>query len=91
MKRIYLLFLSLFCSYILYAQNIHINITDATTGNAIKGAKIKSLHEHDFITFSNDSGYFSFDLKHNDTILIQKDMFYPIFIRLSTNKFVVPI
>jgi hypothetical protein len=87
MKRIYLLFTFLFLISLLHAQNIHVNVTDATTGKVIKGAKIKSLYEHDLITFSNDSGYFSFDLTHNDTILIEKDMYYPIFVKLSLHNF----
>ena len=87
MKYIYILFVSILFSTHLRAQNIHMNVMDATTGKPIAGAKIKSIHTRDFITFTNDSGYFTFDLVHNDTILIEKEMYYPIFVRLYTHNF----
>lgn len=69
------------------AQTIHVTIYDGTTELPLKSVKVKSLHDHDLITFSNDSGYFSFNLKHNDTILLEKDYFYPVFMSLTTHNF----
>jgi hypothetical protein len=69
------------------AQTIHVIIFDGTTELPLKSVKVKSLHDHDLITFSNDSGYFAFNLKHNDTILLEKDLYYPVFLSLKTHKF----
>lgn len=69
------------------AQTIHVTIYDGTTERPIKSVKVKSIHDHDLITFSNDSGYFAFNLKHNDTILLEKDLYYPVFLSLKTHNF----
>ena len=69
------------------AQTVHVTLYDGTTELPIKYVKIKSLHDHDLITFSNDTGYFAFNLKHNDTILLEKDLYYPVFLSLSLHNF----
>lgn len=76
-----------FITFFASAQTIHVKIYDGTTELPVKSAKIKSLHDHDLITFSNDSGYFSFNLKHNDTILLEKDLYYPVFLSLALHNF----
>ncbi|WP_018344062.1 hypothetical protein [Cytophaga aurantiaca] len=86
MKFLYF-FLSLFITSLASAQTIHVKIYDGTTEQPIKSVKVKSLHDHDLITFSNDSGYFAFNLKHNDTILLEKDYYYPVFMSLTTHNF----
>jgi hypothetical protein len=86
MKFIYFFLLS-FITCFASAQTIHVTLYDGTTDLPVKSVKIKSQHDHDLITFSNDTGYFAFNLKHNDTILIEKDMYYPVFLSLSTHNF----
>ena len=87
MKFVYIGILSMFSSYMLSAQTIHVKLTDGTTEKVISGVKVKSAHDHDLITFSNDSGYFAFNVKHNDTILLQKDYYYPVFMSLTSHNF----
>lgn len=79
-----LLFFSVVC---LQGQTIHVILIDGTTEKPISAVKIKSAHDHDLITFSNDTGYFAFDLKHDDTILLQKDYYYPVYMRLGLHHF----
>lgn len=86
MKFIYFC-IALFITCIASAQTIHVKLYDGTTDLPVKSVKIKSLHDHDLITFSNDSGYFAFNLKHNDTILIEKDYYYPVFMSLALHNF----
>ncbi len=85
MKFIYFCILSLITCFA-SAQTIHVTIYDGTTDLPLKSVKVKSLHDHDLITFSNDSGYFAFNLKHNDTILLEKDLYYPVFLSLKVHK-----
>lgn len=87
MKFISFCLLSLLTICFASAQTIHVTLYDGTTEKPIKSVKVKSLHDHDLITFSNDSGYFAFNLKHNDTILLEKDLFYPVFLSLSVHNF----
>ncbi|MBC7451869.1 MAG: hypothetical protein H7259_10305 [Cytophagales bacterium] len=74
-------------SFSSFSQIVHVSLIDATTNKPVTGVKIKSYHDHDLITFSNDSGYFAFNLKHSDTILIQKDYYYPVYMTLATHHF----
>lgn len=69
------------------AQTVHVVIIDASTHKPVKGVKIKSLHDHDLITFSNDSGYFATNLTHSDTILLEMDFYYPVYMSLSSHRF----
>jgi len=87
MKAISIGILSILTSYILSAQTIHVKLIDGKTEKTISGVKVKSAHDHDLITFSNDSGYFAFNLKHDDTILLQKDYYYPVFMSLVIHNF----
>jgi len=89
MKTVYiylstLLFISTFS---LSAQTIHIKLFDCNTNKPISGVKVKSAHDHDLITFSNDSGYFAFNMKHTDTILFQKDYYYPVYMSIALHHF----
>jgi|GEM_PF-1984189 hypothetical protein len=86
MKIIYsLLFISAWIS--VSAQTVHVTLFDLTTNKPISNAKVKSNHDHDLITFSNDTGYFAFNLTHNDTILIVKDYYYPVYVSLNMHNF----
>jgi hypothetical protein len=87
MKPFYILILSIALSNIGIAQTIHVKLIDGQTKKPVSAVKVKSTHDHDFITFSNDSGYFAFKLKHNDTILLEKDYYYPMFIGLVLHNF----
>lgn len=89
MKTVYIYFTTLLfiSSFALSAQTIHIKLVDANTNKPIAGVKVKSAHDHDLITFSNDSGYFAYNLKHTDTILFQKDYYYPVYMSLSLHHF----
>jgi len=86
MKFLFTILLSSLSIY-LHSQTIHVTLLDLKTNKPVSGAKIKSKHDHDLITFSNDTGYFAFNLKHADTILIVKDYYYPIYMSLSTHNF----
>ena len=87
MKFVFLSILSFLTTGFVFAQTIHVTIYDGTTEVPIKSVKVKSVNDHDLITFSNDSGYFAFNLKHNDTILLEKNLYYPVFLCLKTHKF----
>lgn len=87
MKFIYFCLLSFLTICFASAQTIHVTLYDGTTEQPLKSVKVKSLHDHDLITFSNDTGYFAFNLKHNDTILLEKNLYYPVFLSLSTHNF----
>lgn len=78
------LFFTVLC---IQAQTVHVILIDGTTEKPIDAVKIKSAHDHDLITFSNDTGYFAFNLKHDDTILLQKDYYYPVYMRLAVHHF----
>lgn len=87
MKSFYILILSIALSNIGIAQTIHVKLIDGQTQKPVTAVKVKSTHDHDFITFSNDSGYFAIKLKHSDTILLEKDYYYPMFIGLALHNF----
>jgi len=89
MKTVYINFIAFLfiSSFSLSAQTIHIKLLDGATYKPISGVKVKSAHDHDLITFSNDSGYFAFNLKHTDTILFQKDYYYPVYMSLEVHNF----
>lgn len=89
MKTVYINFIVFLfiSSFTLSAQTIHIKLLDGVTYKPVAGVKVKSAHDHDLITFSNDSGYFAFNLKHTDTILFQKDYYYPVYMSVALHNF----
>lgn len=89
MKTVYIYFTALLfsSSFAISAQTIHIKLLDANTNKPVANVKVKSAHDHDLITFSNDSGYFAFNLKHTDTILFQKDYYYPLYMSMALHNF----
>ena len=89
MKTVYIYFTTLLfiSSFALSAQTIHIKLIDGNTNKPVAGVKVKSAHDHDLITFSNDSGYFAFNIKHTDTILFQKDYYYPVYMSMALHNF----
>ena len=87
MKTLYISLTFLLASLTLSAQTVHVKLVDCSTLKPVSGVKIKSAHDHDLITFSNDSGYFAFKLKHTDTILFQKDYYYPVYMSMALHNF----
>ncbi|MFN8415087.1 MAG: hypothetical protein U0U66_02030 [Cytophagaceae bacterium] len=85
--KVVLIFLFSVTSFLIQAQEIHIKVINMQDSTAIKGVKVKSHHDHDLITFSNDSGYFKFNVRHSDTILLQKDYYYPVFFTIKAHQF----
>jgi hypothetical protein len=85
--KVILLFLLSFTSFLIQAQEIHIKVVNMQDSSKIKGVKVKSHHDHDLITFSNDTGYFKFNVRHSDTILLEKDYYYPIYFTIKAHQF----
>lgn len=86
MKNLLLILFSI-SSFLIQAQEIHIKVVNMKDSSAIKGVKVKSHHDHDLITFSNDTGYFKFNVRHSDTILLEKDYYYPVYFTIKTHQF----
>ena len=71
----------------LYAQHLLFKVQDSKTGEGISAVKISSIEEHTFLTFSSDSGYFSLDIDHDDTLKIEKADYHPIYLNVKHNNF----
>lgn len=67
------------------AQNMHLKVLNSFDSSAIKGVLIKSHHTHDVLAFSDSLGKFQFHVTETDTILIEKNYYYPMYVSLSTH------
>jgi hypothetical protein len=67
------------------AQTMHLKVLNSFDSSAIKGVLVKSHHTHDVLTFSDSSGNFKFHVTETDTILLEKNYYYPMYISLSSH------
>jgi hypothetical protein len=67
------------------AQNMHIKVLNSFDSSAIKGVLVKSHHTHDVLAFSDSLGKFKFHVTETDTILLEKNYYYPMYVSLSTH------
>jgi hypothetical protein len=89
MKKHLFIFCSIFllANVIGFAQKVTLKLVNASSLQAIEGASLKSFLDTSFHATSDKYGHITVQLKENDTLIISKNYYHPLYLFIKVKNF----